>query len=193
MLSCLLTCRSAVSALHATTSPALTFSIFAPLLPWNPSPSPRLTSHHPHHFLYRWQQRSPLPHVQINTSPSADVFNTLPSVPPLGFLSSLWLFPCWQRVLLPLTLPSPPHYFCRCARQSPKSPTTSSLDPNDQKKKFISWIDFVRDFLLLVLAFDSRLLIFNLGLESFRVELSPPATLEVTVFANISGSFFKNS
>lgn len=62
-----------------------------------------------------------------------------------------------------------------------------------KKKKIISWIDFVRDFLLCVLAFDSRFLIFNLGLESFRVELAPPATLEVAVFANNSGSFFKNS
>lgn len=62
-----------------------------------------------YHFLFRWQQRPLLPHVETNTSP-ADVFSNTPSVlfPPFGCV-------CVGRGGRFLFLPS--HYFCLSAGQ----------------------------------------------------------------------------
>lgn len=70
------------------------------------SPSICLSTAPPYHFLFRWQQRPLLPHVETNTSP-ADVFNnTPPFFPHFGCV-------CVGRGGRFLFLPS--HYFCLSA------------------------------------------------------------------------------
>lgn len=84
---------------------------------------------------YRCQQWLPLPHIQINTSPTADVFNMMPPVAPLCFFSvALSVLHLAEGVAS-----SPSLSFCRLITSlilldSHYIPSTSILDPNDQNK-----------------------------------------------------------
>lgn len=93
---------------------------------------------------YRWQQWQSLPHVQINTS-SPDVFNTMPSVAPLGFFFLFGSFYVGRGCCF-LFLPS--HYFYHSAGQSPYPLQLPSW--TQMTKMFIGRLDFMTDLLDLV-------------------------------------------
>lgn len=99
------------------------------------------------HFpFYRCQQWPTLRHIQINTSPTADVFNMTPSVSALGFTSVAFSMCCTrQRVSLPLSLSLSLLITSLILLDSHHIPSTSILDPNDQKKKKKGWLDLRTD------------------------------------------------
>lgn len=122
---------------------------------------------------YRWQQWPPL-----NTSPTADVFNMMPSVSPLGFFS-VALSMSAEGVASSLPFSLPPHYSSHSAGQSPY-PLDFHSGPQWPKKIFVGWLDFRADLLDLVTQFDCCALISNifvLGLKSLSVAPAQPTAL----------------
>lgn len=110
------------------------------LPPWFQELPFHLSTHYPIlslSFSYRWQQWAPFPYIQINTSPSADVFNTMPSVSPWLFFFSSYLAPVLAEGVASSLSPflSPSSLLLSFCQTVTISPTTSILDPNDQKQK----------------------------------------------------------
>lgn len=127
---------------HVSASQALTLSSFSPVSKSNPSTSLFIPPSNVIFFL-QMQQWPSQPHIQINTSPPVDVFNTMFSAsPPLGFFlcgsfcngrGCCFLSPL---LITSLILLESQHIL----------PQLQSWTPVTQKKIFSGWLDLGEDF-----------------------------------------------